>query len=80
MACQDAQRKDGFKDLTAELVVYMEPDGHHERLLVLNPGGNFVANVVRGIKKRWVGQSQVSDNTRPIGEKGVPQATRRGIC
>ena len=26
-------------------------------------------NVVRGIKKICVGQSQVSDNTRPIGEK-----------
>ena len=34
-ACRDAQRKDEFTDLTAELLVCTEADGHHEGLLVL---------------------------------------------
>ena len=70
-ARQDAQKKDEFTDLTAEPLVRTEPDGHHQGLLVLvmpflKPEGNFVANVYRGNNKRFVGHSQVSDNTRLI--------------
>ena len=39
---------------------------------LLKPEGNFVVS-----KKRCVGHSQVSDNTRLIGETAVP---RRNLC